>query len=380
MNKRTSDSRSILRLAGMILVAVTVLTAASAGASELHNGEPVSVSGSRGEEVSFFVEVPTGARFLRYEIEVDRGKVDLYMKVGAPPTRSSYDEQLHGEDGIYSKNEDLPLPGTWYFMLRGIEDFSDVRLQVDFWACEGGCHDGGELSNGVPVTGLSAREHGAVYFLMDTPLQARKFEFSLSGGTGDADLYVRFSSPPPPWYTGPASWFEELTYPGCVSKNNNNEESCSLDPALGGNSTWYVIVYAYHAFSDVTLLVRYGEDQPAGCTPSSNHLCLNRDRFRVEVDWRDFQGGTGRAEVVPGASADSGLFWFFSPDNWEMLVKVLDGCGNNGHYWVFAAATTTVEYTLRVTDTETGDVKEYVNPLGVSAAAVTDAGAFATCP
>ncbi|MCP4658010.1 MAG: hypothetical protein GY856_21585 [bacterium] len=79
-------------------------------------------------------------------------------------------------------------------------------------------------------------------------------------------------------------------------------------------------------------------------------------------------------------SDDSGLFWFFDPDNWEMLVKVLDACGLNGRYWVFAAATTNVEYTLRVVDTETDSVVEYHNPLGTASPAITDTSAFATCP
>ena len=84
--------------------------------------------------------------------------------------------------------------------------------------------------------------------------------------------------------------------------------------------------------------------------------------------------------VVPFGSDDSGLFYFFNPDNWELLVKVLDGCGVNGHWWVFFAATTNVEFELRVTDTSTGEVVPYANPLGHRADAVTDTAAFATCP
>ena len=38
------------------------------------------------------------------------------------------------------------------------------------------------------------------------------------------------------------------------------------------------------------------------------------------------------AEVVPWASEDSGLYWFFDPDNVELVAKVLDGC------WLRAAA------------------------------------------
>ncbi|MCP3962230.1 MAG: hypothetical protein GY719_30685 [bacterium] len=124
-------------------------------------------------------------------------------------------------------------------------------------------------------------------------------------------------------------------------------------------------------------------DTSTACIADEDTLCLNGDRFRVEVEWRDFEGTLGAGRVVPlgpAASQDSGLFWFFDQDNWEMLIKVLDGCAINGRFWVFSAATTNVAYTLRVTDTESLETREYSNPLGTSAAAVTDTGAFETCP
>ncbi len=103
------------------------------------------------------------------------------------------------------------------------------------------------------------------------------------------------------------------------------------------------------------------------CATTTTALCLNSNRFLVEVDWEDFNGITGRGTAVPVMnSTESGLFWFFSPDNIEMLVKVLDGRAFNDHFWVFAGATTNVEYTLRVTDTQTGETRTYVNPLGSS--------------
>ena len=113
---------------------------------------------------------------------------------------------------------------------------------------------------------------------------------------------------------------------------------------------------------------------------SDTILCLQADRFRLELDWTNFEDVSGQGHVVPVDSNDSGLLWFFGPDNWEMLVKVIDGCAFNGHYWVFAAATTNVEYSLRVTDTDTDTTVEYLNALGNAADALTDTGAFSTCP
>ncbi len=118
---------------------------------------------------------------------------------------------------------------------------------------------------------------------------------------------------------------------------------------------------------------------PACADPST--LCLQNGRFQVSVQWTDFNGNSGLGTVVPGAtSSNSGVMWFFSPDNWELLIKVLDGCAVNGHYWVFGAAATNVTYTIQVTDTQTGEVKTYTNPLGMVSPAITDTTAFGSCP
>ncbi len=116
-----------------------------------------------------------------------------------------------------------------------------------------------------------------------------------------------------------------------------------------------------------------------GCSPSATFLCLN-GRFSVGVSWRDFAGHTGVGTVVPGASADSGIFWFFAPNAWEVMAKTVDGCGFNNRHWAFGAATTNVFYRLEFTDVRAGQSKIYFNYPGVSSPAVTDAAAFATCP
>jgi ELWxxDGT repeat protein len=106
------------------------------------------------------------------------------------------------------------------------------------------------------------------------------------------------------------------------------------------------------------------------CQPSSSALCLSGGRFQVKAAWRDFAGRTGAGTAVP-LSGDTGYFWFFAASNVETVLKVLDGTPLNGHFWVFYGALSNVEYTLTVTDSQTGLARRYFNPSGPSPASAT---------
>lgn len=103
----------------------------------------------------------------------------------------------------------------------------------------------------------------------------------------------------------------------------------------------------------------------AACTPGSAVLCLGGSRFRVELSWKN-GGQTLTAQAVP-LSGDTGFFYFTSPGNVEVIIKVLDARGFNNSFWVFYGALSNLEYTLTVTDTQTGRVKTYHNPNGTFA-------------
>ncbi len=96
-------------------------------------------------------------------------------------------------------------------------------------------------------------------------------------------------------------------------------------------------------------------------------ICLNGDRFRAEVAWKvPSTGAEGIGTPIP-LTDDTGSFWFFTPANYELAVKVLDGRALNGHFWVFYGSLTDVEFDLTVTDTATGQVRTYHNPAGTMA-------------
>lgn len=110
------------------------------------------------------------------------------------------------------------------------------------------------------------------------------------------------------------------------------------------------------------------------CEPGPTTLCLREGRFRVEAAWKDFEGNAGVARAVP-LTGETGALWFFQEDNLELVVKVLDGRGLNGRFWVFVASLTSVDFTLTVTDTQTGKQRVYRNPPG-NMASFGDTGTF----
>ncbi|HEY6321153.1 MAG TPA: LamG domain-containing protein [Thermoanaerobaculia bacterium] len=123
-----------------------------------------------------------------------------------------------------------------------------------------------------------------------------------------------------------------------------------------------------------------GPPAESNCGASgASALCL-QGHFLVTATFRTGPPGSASGNAgVAVASPDSGIFWFFAPSTWEVMVKVIDGCALNNHWWVFTAATTNVYYQLNVTDVQNGQPKIYFNYPGPPAPAVTDTSAF-PCP
>jgi len=99
------------------------------------------------------------------------------------------------------------------------------------------------LTNGVAATGLSAATGADLNYTMVVPSGATGLSFTLSGGTGDADMYVKFGSAP------------TTTSYDCRPYVGGNSESCPITTAQTG--TYYVMIHGYAAFSGVSLVGAY---------------------------------------------------------------------------------------------------------------------------
>lgn len=134
------------------------------------------------------------------------------------------------------------------------------------------------------------------------------------------------------------------------------------------------------SFPEYRALGLRAEAVPLGhCVSSDSVLCLNGGRFRVTATYRTAQGQSGEAAVVR-LTPETGYLWFFGPTNVEAVIKVLNGCGVNGHFWVFAGGLTDVEVEITVIDTRDAVARTYRNPLGTQFAPIQDTGAFPGCP
>ena len=146
----------------------------------------------------------------------------------------------------------------------------------------------------------------------------------------------------------------------------------NVNDAVGGHNGTRVGTTAFAFF---------GTGPNCTVAASSTALCLN-SRFLVTAKFRTGAAGTAEstAQVVTAPNPGSGLFWFFSSDNWELLLKSINGCALNSFWWFFSAATTNVFYRIEVFDYPSGVQRIYFNYQGPPAPAVTDTSAFATCP
>ncbi len=214
----------------------------------------------------------------------------------------------------------------------------------------------------LPLAGLADRRTGAlVVWTVQVGAGAPPLVVSTNGGTGDVDLYVRFGALP------------TLAQSDAASAHADNLESVTVAAPRAG--TYYIGLAAHSPYMGVTL--RVGGSSGV-CFPESTNLCVGNGRFKVEVSWRTPDGKSGQGQAV-ALTGDTGYFWFFDATNVETVLKVLDACGVNGKFWVFAGGLTNVQADIVVTDTKTSAVRTYHNPQGTPFQPIQDTSAFSGC-
>ncbi|HEX2206754.1 MAG TPA: PPC domain-containing protein [Longimicrobium sp.] len=220
---------------------VTLVGSYQTGSPTLQNGVPVQgLSGAAGTQRGWTMSVPSGASNLQVQNSGGTGDADLYVRFGSPPTTTTYDCRPFQGDNNETCSFASPAAGTWYVLLVADDPYSGATLAGSYQTASTGP---ATLQNGVPVSGLSGATGSQQFWTLTVPAGATNLQFQTSGGSGDADLYVRHGSAP-----------TTSTY-DCAGVTSDNNETCSFaSPAAG---TWQVMVYGYGAYSGATLVGSY---------------------------------------------------------------------------------------------------------------------------
>ncbi|PJK00648.1 peptidase S8 [Lysobacteraceae bacterium NML91-0213] len=212
------------------------------GGGTLQNGVPVTgVAGGAGSTQYWTITVPAGATNLNIAMSGGSGDADLYVRFGSQPTTSAYDCRPYRSGNAETCTFAAPQAGTYHVMVRGYSAFSGITLTGSFNAGSGG--GGNQLQKGVPVTGLSGAASSSRTWTFNVPAGASNLSFAMSGGTGDADLYVRRGAAP------------TTSVYDCRPYRTGNNESCTFASPQSG--TWHVTVRGYSAYSGVSLVGNY---------------------------------------------------------------------------------------------------------------------------
>lgn len=207
------------------------------GDSVLEKGTAkTSLSGAASSQTYFTLEVPAGATDLTFNLSGGSGDADLYVRFGSQPTTGTYDCRSWASGNTESCSFSTTQAGTYHVLVNAYSAFSGASLVADYTAASTG---GGATGDTSTISNLSGSRNEFLNYTYEVPAGMSTLEITTTGGSGDADLYVRFGSEP-----------TTSTY-DCRSWASGNAETCTFNnPAAG---TYHIGIRGYRAFSGVTL-------------------------------------------------------------------------------------------------------------------------------
>lgn len=191
------------------------------------------LSGAKGENSYFKLSVPADVTSLSFTMAGGSGDADLYVRKGSKPTLTEYDCRPY--IGGNSEKCDIDNPadgGDYYVMLTGYSSYAGTSL-TGLW--------GSEIPSGpdtLDLSGLSANVGSQLDYTVSVPEGRSTLSVQMSGGSGDADVYVKFGSAPT------TSDYD------CRPYKAGNDESCHVTRT---SDKAYIMIRAYAAYSGVSL-------------------------------------------------------------------------------------------------------------------------------
>lgn len=205
----------------------------------LSKGVPVNnLAAVKSAALHYTFAAPAEAENLSFLMSSGSGDADMYVRFGSAPTLAAYDCRPYKSGNNETCDFVAPQTGTYYAMLVGYSDFSGVTLVADHTTGGTTPPTGGETFNNLSATQGSWYQNS-----INLPQGVSTLTVTMTGGSGDGDLYVRQGSAP-----------TSASY-DCRPYKNGNEEQCVITNPQAGD--WHLGIFGYAAFAGVTMSYQY---------------------------------------------------------------------------------------------------------------------------
>ncbi len=145
-----------------------------------------------------------------------------------------------------------------------------------------------------------------------------------------------------------------LTYTTALQALQNSATKDSFTGSAANNTWGAGKVNALEAVKAVG-----GGAGPSVCTEDATTMCLVGGRYRVQSHWKNQYAGGAVSTLSKTKLTDlTGAFWIANASTYEYVIR-FNTATNNGRIWVAILTFTDVEFWIEVTDTHTGQFKEY---------------------
>jgi vibriolysin len=235
----TADVKAALASVGVISNASSSNCGVTTPSNELLNGVAITgISASAKDQLFYTLAVPAGATGLNFVTTGSTGDADLYIKFGSKPTLSSYDCKSTSSTSNENCTISSAQEGTYHVMVEAWNAISGASVKGSF------TENSGTTPAPIDITyNISSINTGAwARYTEDLASGYSTLTVTISGGTGDADLYVR---------QGVES--TQSSY-DCRPYKSGNDEVCTFTAPAAGN--WYFDVNGYTTSSNITLNIK----------------------------------------------------------------------------------------------------------------------------
>jgi len=204
-----------------------------------HNQPKTGLSASKGQTLDYTVDVPANISKLTVTTVGSNGDADLILSLNGTELCKPY---LNGSNEQCSVTS--PVKGTYAVKVNAYQAFSALSLTASLTSeAPAPVPTNTVLTNKTPISNLAINKGIQTHYQFDVPVNATDLKVAISGGTGDADLYLQFDKA--------AATNSHI----CRPYLGGNNESCDIAKPSAGR--YHIMLDAFSTVTDLTLTASF---------------------------------------------------------------------------------------------------------------------------